>query len=233
MANGNARTGSLLCELATDERPRERLLRHGPQGLAESELIAILLRTGRRGQSAVELAREILQECGGLAGLAEQRSAGLRRPGLGPAKRATLLAAVELGRRMARTELPERYSLDRPQSVARYLGLRYVLSGQEVMGALYLDSRNRLLHDREVFRGTLSRAAVEPRALLRAGLTRSAAGMILFHTHPSGDPTPSVEDLAFTRRVDAACEVIGLRFLDHLILGNGGRWLSLRQRGGW
>lgn len=222
-----------MCELAADERPRERLLEHGAGGLAESELLAILLRTGRRGQSAVELARELLARHGGLAGVAEQRPDTLGCPGLGPAKRATVLAAIEIGRRLARAELPERYPLDRPQSVARYLGLRYEVSGQEIMGALYLDTRNRLLHDDAVYRGTLSRAAVEPRALIKIGLNRDAAGMILFHTHPSGDPTPSVEDLAFTRRVDSACEVMGLRLLDHLILGNGGRWLSLRQRGGW
>ena len=225
--------GSLVREMATDERPRERLLDHGAVGLSESELLAILLRTGRRGYSAMDLARELLGRCGGLAGLAEERPDVLECPGLGPAKKATVLAAIEIGRRLARAELPDRYALDRPQSVARYLGLRYKISGQEVMGALYLDSRNRLLHDGEVFRGTLSRAAVEPRALLKVGLNRDAAGMILFHTHPSGDPTPSVEDLAFTRRVDSACEVMGLRLLDHLILGNGGRWLSLRQRGGW
>jgi DNA repair protein RadC len=233
MDHDTSNNGSLICELARDERPRERILTHGPEGLTESELVGILLRTGRRGRSAVELAREFLAKSGGLAALSEQRLYEIECAGMGPAKRAALLAALEIGRRLARAELPERYSLDRPQSVARYLGLRHLVPGQEVMGALYLDSRNRLLHDGEVFRGTLTRAAVEPRPLLRIALAKSAAGMILFHTHPSGDPSPSVEDLAFTRRIDAACDVVGLRLLDHLILGNGGRWLSLRQRGGW
>jgi DNA repair protein RadC len=176
--------GSLLCELAADERPRERLLEHGAGGLAESELLAILLRTGRRGQSAVELARELLARHGGLAGVAEQRPDTLGCPGLGPAKRATVLAAIEIGRRLARAELPERYPLDRPQSVARYLGLRYEVSGQEIMGALYLDTRNRLLHDDAVYRGTLSRAAVEPRALIKIGLNRDAA------LRGNGSPAP-------------------------------------------
>ena len=223
----------MICDMKMDERPRERLLAHGPQSLSESELLGILLRSGCRGRSAVELAREMLDQSGGLAGLAERQTRVLHATGLGPAKRATVLAAVEIGRRLARAEIPKRHQLDRPGAVARYLSLCHVVAGQEVMGALYLDARHRLMHEQEVFRGTLSRAAVEPRALLKVGLNRDAAAMILFHTHPSGDPSPSVEDLAFTRRVDAACDVVGLRLVDHLILGNGGRWLSLRQRGGW
>lgn len=228
-----SRIATTIFDLPEDERPRERLRRHGPSTLTDSELLALVLRTGGRGCSAVDLARDVLQESTGLAGLADRTTENLDLPGLGEVKRAALLAVVEIARRLCRAELPERYALDRPQAVARYLGMRYPAPGQEVMGALYLDSRNRLLHDGEIYRGTLTRAAVEPRALLKVGLARNAASILMFHTHPSGDPTPSVEDLAFTRRVDAACDVVGLRLLDHLILGNGGRWLSLRQRGGW
>jgi DNA repair protein RadC len=101
------------------------------------------------------------------------------------------------------------------------------------MGALFLDTRNRLLGESEVFRGTLNRAAVEPRALLKQALLRDAAGLVLFHTHPSGDPAPSAEDLGFTRRMAEAGEIVGIRMVDHLILGSGGRWVSLRRRGGW
>lgn len=101
------------------------------------------------------------------------------------------------------------------------------------MGALFLDTRNRLIQDNEIFRGTLNRAAVEPRAILKQGLLRNAAGFVLFHTHPSGDPSPSAEDLAFTRRMANAGEVVGLRLVDHLIIGGGGRWVSLKKRGGW
>jgi DNA repair protein RadC len=223
----------LIREQRTDERPRERLQAHGVGTLSDSELLAIVLRTGRPGASAVDLARELLEDCGGLAGLVEESGHPLERSGLGPAKRAAVRAAVEIGRRLAEARTPKRYRLDRPEAVARYLGLRFVVDGQEVMGALCLDTRNRLLEAREVFRGTLDRAAVEPRALLKLALERSAAGIILFHTHPSGDPSPSVEDLAFTRRVGTACDALGLRLVDHIILGHGGRWLSLRQRGGW
>jgi DNA repair protein RadC len=117
--------------------------------------------------------------------------------------------------------------------VARYLCLRYGRSDQEIMGALFLDSRHRLISESELFRGTLARASVEPRPVLKEGLLRGAAALLLFHTHPSGDPTPSAEDLAFTRRMAEAGEVIGIRLLDHLILGSASRWISLRQRGAW
>ncbi len=220
-------------EMPADERPRERLLRCGGESLGEAELVAILLRTGRPGASALDVARELLAGCGGLPGLARASAEGLRRDGLGPAKAAMLLAAVELARRLARSELEEREPLSHPAAVARYLALRYGRQGQEVMGALYLDTRNRLAAEAELFRGILDRAAVEPRAILRRALEHCAAGCILFHTHPSGDPAPSAEDLAFTRRMAEAGEIVGVRLVDHLILGTGGRWVSLKARGGW
>lgn len=220
-------------DLPTEEQPRERLLRNGSQSLSDGELVAILLRTGRPGHSAIDLGRELLAQHGGTAGLLGLCSRALRREGLGPAKAATLLAAVELARRLARARLPERRPLTDPAAVASYLGLRYLVRDQEVMGALFLDTRNRLLSESEVFRGTLNRAAVEPRALLKQALLRDAAGLVLFHTHPSGDPAPSAEDLGFTRRMAEAGEVVGVRMVDHLILGSGGRWVSLRRRGGW
>ncbi len=227
------RHGQLVRDLPDDEKPRERLLLKGGASLSDGELVAVLLRTGRRGVSSLGLAHELLRECGGIGGLLGAGPATLRRSGLGPAKVASLLAAVELARRLARADLPERVPLSHPRAVASYLSLRYSLKAQEVMGALYLDTRNRLLAEAELFRGTLNRAAVEPRAILKRGLLRDAAGILLFHTHPSGDPSPSAEDLAFTRRMAEAGDLIGLRLMDHLILGAGGRWVSLRQRGAW
>lgn len=223
----------MVRELPEEERPRERLLRSGSASLADVELVAILLRTGRRGRSVLDMARELLHQCGGLTGLLGSCPRALRRSGLGPAKAAALLAAVEIGRRLARARLPEREPLSHPAAVASYLSLRYQLKGQEIMGALFLDTRNRLLGDQEFFRGTLSRAAVEPRAILKHGLLRDAAGFVLFHTHPSGDPAPSAEDLAFTRRMAEAGDAVGVRLVDHLILGSGERWVSLKQRGVW
>ena len=224
---------STIRELPRDERPRERLLGHGASSLSNAELVAVLLGTGCRGVSALTVARELLRHLGGLTGLLQARPQELRRPGLGEAKTATLLAAVELATRIARAEVPERQALHRPAAAARYLSLRYGRRDQEIMGALFLDSRQRLMHEKELFRGTINRAAVEPRLVLKEGLLIGAAGVLLFHTHPSGDPAPSGEDLTFTRRLAKAAEVVGLHLVDHLILGSANRWVSLRDRGAW
>jgi DNA repair protein RadC len=219
-------------ELPHGERPRERLLEQGGGSLSDSELLAVLLRTGRAGASALQIAMEVLRENGGLSGLLTATPHSLRRNGLGPAKAASLLAAVELGRRLAREEL-DREPLSRPLDVARYLSLRYHTCDQEVMGALFLDLRSRLLGEREMFRGTASRISVEPREILRECLQRGAASIYLFHTHPSGDPSPSAEDLLFTRRMAEAAEIVGVRLADHVVLGDRGRWVSLREKSAW
>jgi DNA repair protein RadC len=221
----------LIRETAPPERPRERLAAGGPRALSDAELLALLLRTGSRGQSAVDLARCVLLENGGLDGIAARDITAIRRAGLGSAKASAVVAAMEIGRRLARREFPEREAMRQPAAVARYLTLRFDTAGQEVMGALFVDTRHRLLGESELFRGTLDRAAVEPRAILREALLRQASGMIAFHTHPSGDPSPSAEDLAFTRRLVTAGEAVGVKLLDHLILGHGGGWISLRERG--
>jgi DNA repair protein RadC len=226
-------TDYLIRELPEGERPRERLLQQGGSSLADSELLAVLLRTGRRGASAIQMAMDLLRENGGLSGLLTATPHSLRRNGLGPAKAASLLAAVELGRRLAREQLLDREPLSRPVDVARYLALRYHTSDQEVMGALFLDARSLLLGEREMFRGTLSRISVEPREILRECLQRGASSIYLFHTHPSGDPEPSAEDLLFTRRMAEAAEIVGLRLVDHVVLGHRGRWVSLREKSAW
>ena len=223
----------LIREMPEDERPRERLVAVGSAALSDAELVALLLRSGHPGCSALQMAGSLLHEHGGLAGLVGVPVTGLRRFGLGDAKAAALLAAVELGRRLARQQLPARQPLARPAEVARYLVLRYQQRDQEVMGALFLDVRHCLIGDREIFRGTLHRAAVEPREILKECLSRGAAGFALFHTHPSGDPTPSAEDVMFTRRMAEAAAVVGVELVDHLVLGATGRWVSLRERGAW
>jgi DNA repair protein RadC len=223
----------MIRELPAGERPRERLLRQGGSALSDSELLALLLRTGRAGLSVLQMAMDVLRENGGLTGLLTATPHSLRRSGLGPAKAATLLAAVEIGRRLASEQLLDGEPLSRPVDVARYLALRYHTSDQEVMGALFLDARSRLLGEREMFRGTLSRIAVEPREILRECLQRGAAAIYLFHTHPSGDPAPSAEDLLFTRRLAEAAEIVGVRLADHVVLGHRGRWVSLKEKGAW
>ena len=211
--------------------PRQRLCRSGSEALSDEELIALLLHRGKPGLTVQDLAREVTGEIAGLTGLTQLDASLVRR--LGKANAASLIAAVELSRRLARARMFRCGDLlDRPDAVATYLTLRYGWRDQEVMGALYLDVRNRLLAEREVFRGTLTRAAVEPRAILKEALLQSASGFVLFHTHPSGDPAPSEEDLSFTRRMAEAADFLEIQLLDHLILG-GGRWVSLGRSGVW
>ncbi len=223
----------MIRELPAAERPRERLLAQGSAALSDAELIAVLLRTGSVGRSAFRMAMELLQEVDGLPGMLGVGALALRRHGLGPAKAASLLAAVEIGRRLAREEVPLRAPVRKPVDVVRYLAMRYHVRDQEVMGAIFLDARNRVLADCELYRGTLHRAIVEPREVLKECLLRGAAGVILFHTHPSGDPSPSTEDLLFTRRMEAAAEVVGVSLVDHLVIGSTGRWKSLLRRAAW
>ena len=219
-------------ETAQQETPRERLLRSGGGALNDTELLSLVL-SGGRDPGVAEPAETLLEHSGGLAGLLQAGEQLPRVPGVGRARRAAVLAAIELARRFAAAKMPRRALLDSPAEVASYLAMRYGQADQEIMGALYLDARNRLIAEVEVYRGTLNRTAVEPRAILKQALARGANSFILFHTHPSGDPSPSEEDLNFTHRMQRSGALLGIRLEDHLILGGGGRWVSLRRRGGW
>lgn len=223
----------LIRELPASERPRERLLELGSQALTDAELVAVLLRTGHTGTSAIEVARKLLREHGGLGGLSGTTPQMLRRKGLGPAKAAGLLAALEIACRLARQEVRERVNLRQPAEMVHYLELRYQIRDQEIMGAIFVNTRNGIVGEREIYRGTLDRAAVEPREILKECLLRGASGFLLFHTHPSGDPTPSAEDEVFTTKMAEAARVLGIRLLDHLILAGSGRWVSMRDRLAW
>lgn len=227
------RTASMVREVPLEERPRERLLAHGSEALSEIELLAVLLRTGRPGVHVMDMAWDVLATSGGLLGLVGARLGDLRRCGLGPAKAATVLAAIEIGRRLAKGSLPEGDPMAKPEAVAAYLTMRYRLRDQEVMGALFLNIRNRLIGEAEIFRGTLCRAAAEPREVLKVALQKGAAGIVLFHTHPSGDPAPSREDFDFTRHMAEASRILGIRLVDHLVIGANGRWSSIRKRQPW
>jgi DNA repair protein RadC len=203
------------------------------EALPDAELLGLLLAGGPPDKRSIALARHLLAQSDGLAALPASSPAALRYCGLRNGQVSTLLAACELACRLTRLSVPDRCPLERPALVARYLTLRYQQRDQEVMGALFLDVRRRLIGDQETYRGTLHRVAVDPREILKQCLLRGAAGVVLFHTHPSGDPTPSSEDLLFTRRMAEAGDIVGVELVDHLVLGSLGRWVSLKERGAW
>ena len=235
MTEPSSRPVFRMRDLPADERPRERLLRLGPSALTHEELVSLLLRTGTPAESALERSRTLLAAHGGLSGLAGASPEELsREPGVGPVRAATIAAAIEIARRLPAETLAGRDLLNEPRLVKEYLRQAQSDDSQERTGALFLNARNRLLkNDPEIYRGTLDRAAVEPREVLKECLLRGAAGVIIFHTHPSGDPAPSVDDVEFTRLMAAAARVVGVRLVDHLVLGEGGAWASVRDRITW
>lgn len=202
------------------------------QGLSDAELLSRLL-SGTREAEGLARASTLLARVGGLPALVEIDPRAFRFLSLSKLESLRLAAAVELGRRLARCQVPERAPMDRPAEVARYLALRFGCVAQEVMGALFLDGRNRLIAIRELFRGASNRCQVEPKAILREALLLRAEALTLFHTHPSGDPSPSAEDYCFTRRLHEASEVLKIRLVDHIVVGGPGRWTSLRERRPW
>lgn len=221
--------GTTIADLPMDERPRERLLKHGVETLSDAELIAILIGSGVRGRSAITVARELLSD--GLHTLARRDWSGNHRPrGVGSAKAARLAAAFEVGRRLASFIEGEREPVRDPEPLARSLIARYSHYVQERLGAIFLDSKSRIIRQREIYIGTLNSTTVSTRDVLRFALEDHAASVIIFHNHPSGDPSPSAEDLLFTRKMVEAAKLIGVDLIDHLILG-ANRYVSLKKRG--
>ncbi len=217
-------------DLPEGERPRERLLRHGPGSLSAAELLAILLRIGRRGENALQLAHRVLQACGGLAGLARTPAYELARiPGVGLAKAAQIQAALELGRRIAAATPEERPQVRSAHDAYLLLADMADLE-QETLRVLLLDTRGRVLATPTLYVGNVNTTLVRPAEIFREAIRRNAVSLIVAHNHPSGDPTPSAEDLAITRDLIAAGRLLGIEVLDHLIIGRG-RYVSLRERG--
>ncbi|MCL6562188.1 MAG: DNA repair protein RadC [Firmicutes bacterium] len=210
--------------LPPDERPRERLLRHGPAVLGDAELLAVLLGQGTFGQSALDLARTLLQD-GWAALLQRSRTELMKVRGLGPAKVAVLLAALEIGRRL-RVDSHGR-TIGGPHDVLPWVEDMQWLS-QEEFRVLYLNTKHRVLTVETVFRGGLDSVEVFPREVFRRAVAHSAAAVIVAHNHPSGDPKPSPQDRALTDRLEQAGTILGIPVLDHIIVGHG-RHISLRN----
>lgn len=217
-------------EMPEEERPRERLARVGPQSLSSAELLAIILRTGVGGENVLSMASRLLAQFGGLAGMARLDLAQLQAEhGLGPAKAAQLLAAFELGRRLMAEAPEERYQIRAPGDAANILMPMIGHQEQEHFVVLYLDTRNRVL-DREIlYKGSLNTSLVRVAEVFRGAVRRSCAGIIVAHNHPSGDPNPSPEDIALTRRLVSAGKMLEVDVLDHVVVGQN-RFVSLRER---
>lgn len=205
------------------DRPRERLALHGAAALSESDLVALLLRTGSRERGAETLARRLIGEAGGLAALCEMPFDALcAAPGLGPAKAACLLAAAEVGRRLASRRLRPGDVIRTPADVHRHFHQRLRGARREHFMVLLLDGRHRVMSESQVSQGTLTASLVHPREVFRAAVQCAAAAIVLVHNHPSGDPTPSREDHEVTRRLVAAGDVVGIRVVDHVVVADGG-----------
>ncbi len=214
-----------------DDRPREKLLARGPGSLSDAELLAIFLRTGTRGKSAVDLARVLLGKFGSLAGIVgASREAFCDVPGLGSAKYAQLHAATELTRRALAVEMKAGLNLSSPTAVRDFLRLSIQNRQVEVFVGLFLDAQNRVIAVEELFSGTLTQTSVFPREVVRRALHHNAAGVIFAHNHPSGVAEPSHADETLTQALKEALALIDVRVLDHFVVGRGAT-LSFAERG--
>lgn len=233
-----------LKDLPSDAQPREKLLARGPAALADAELLAILLRTGIVGKGVLQMAQELLDPpsvdattgkvsggFGGISGLLHTSAADLTRiKGLGPAKRAELVAVLELARRALAQQLREREVFDSADTVKHYLQLHLAAKGHEVFAVLFLDAQNRLLAMEELFRGTLTQTSVYPREVVLRALHHQAAAVVLAHNHPSGSVQPSRADEALTQTLKTTLALVDVRVLDHVIVAPG-QALSMADKG--
>jgi len=215
-------------DIPVDERPRERMRRGGAVALSDAELIALLIEPGRRGKSSLDIGRELVAD--GLLALARKEWIPGKPVGsLGGGRVARIGAALELGRRIAAQSTTSSEPLREPATIARRLMAAYGPRAQETFGGIFLDARHRIISEREIFVGTLNSATVSPRDVFRYALSDHAAAVILFHNHPSGDPSPSPQDLSFTAKLLGIGEALGIEVLDHLIVTTNS-FLSFKQR---
>jgi DNA repair protein RadC len=221
-----------MTEVAANDRPRERLAENGPRGLRDAELLAILLRVGTPGENVLYQAERVLTEVGGLPGLHRASFSDLSHiRGIGPAKAAQLLAAVEVGRRIAARVPEERPAIRSPADAANLLMYSMSALEQEYLFVLNLDTRNRVIGQPvEVYHGSLNTSLIRTGEIFREAIKVNAAGLIVLHNHPSGDPSPSPEDVAVTRALVEAGKLLDIEVLDHLVIGQQ-RFVSLKERG--
>ncbi len=212
------------------ERPRERLLAEGAKALSDAELLAVLLRTGLRGKSAVDLGRDLMHEFKGVSGVLEAGTRLDEIKGLGPAKAAQFAAAIELARRALQEQLKERAALTSPGTVRDYLRLALGRREEEAFVCIWLDAQHKVIEIKEAFTGTLTQTSVYPREIVKAALARNAAAVIFAHNHPSGVAQPSQADELLTRNLKEALALVDVKVLDHFIVA-GNQAISFAERG--
>lgn len=216
----------IIRDMPADNRPRERLLARGPEALSDAELLAIVLGSGTAGKNAIHLARELLAN--GISSLHETELTTLcRARGIGPAKAARVLAVLEMSRRFS-TPAEKKPKFDASAIGAELVG-RYHGATQERLGAVLLDARHRVMKQGEIFVGTRDRTLVSPRDIIRFAMLERAVAVVVYHNHPSGDPTPSDDDITFTGKLKRALETVDLELVDHLVLG-AERYVSMKER---
>lgn len=218
-------------EMPTDERPRERLLRYGPSTLQTAELLAIILRVGTSKENVIELSARLLRQYDGLGGLLAADMATLcDEHGLGEAKVAQLRAALEIGRRLSVIAPNERPTITRPEDVATLLLGDMAFLSQEQLRVLCLDTKNHVVHQQVVYQGTVNSSVVRVAEVFKPAITRTCPAIVVVHNHPSGDPTPSPEDIRTTEQLRKAGELLDIDLLDHIVIGHQ-RYISLKERG--
>ncbi|MGE6375574.1 RadC family protein [Peribacillus muralis] len=221
----------LIRDYPKEERPRERFLQDGPQSLSNQELLALLLRTGTKEESVLQLAGRLINSVKGLRLLKQASVEELTEiKGIGEAKSIHILASVELGRRMNRLNDQDRYVIRSPEDGANYCMEEMRFLSQEHFVCLYLNTKNQVLQKTTVFIGSLNASIVHPREVFKEAFRRSAASIICLHNHPSGDPTPSREDIEVTKRLVECGRIIGIEVLDHIIIGEH-KYVSLKEKG--
>ena len=232
MAEPNApRPTYRITDLHDDDRPRERLQNLGPQALSNAELIAILLRVGVQGENAVQVGQRLLQKFGGIAGIHRAPFGELlHQHGIGEAKAAQIKAAIELGRRLTLESPEERPTINSPADAAALVQYEMQALEQEHLRVMLLDRRNRVLEIVDLYRGSVSSSQIRVGDVFREAVRKNASAIIVMHNHPSGDPTPSPDDVAVTRAILQAGKLLDVDVLDHLVIGQG-RWVSLKERG--
>ncbi|HTL48059.1 MAG TPA: DNA repair protein RadC [Verrucomicrobiae bacterium] len=213
------------------ERPREKLFQHGPASLTDAELLAVLLRSGFRQTGVMTQARDLIAAFGGLRGLFSQEGKRLGEiKGLGPAKAATLLAVTEISKRCLKQQMIGKSFIREPQAVVDYLTADFQDQKKEAFKILFLNKAHAVIEARTLFTGTVDRAMVHPREIIRAALEFHASALVLAHNHPSGQIEPSAEDREITAKLASLCEAMSMKVLDHIIIG-GNRYFSFRENG--